>query len=266
MAKKTIETALLEQDVKSENVYRYQDKVNFWQRDEFGLLPKIEYSFKEDEPDKIDWKKLIPLNYFVPNKDKFEKGTELSSLDVSLLKDNQLLILLNGFRHLVCIRGYNYIKQNIKYASSSFVVAECEIEFIPNYETGMRSVIFTGEADAHFGNTNAFAQQYLTCIAANRAFVRAVRNGLDIPVLGQDEIGNMANMNNGSDSEASSDTSPVGPHAALISKLKAKGRTFEQLKAKLVKDGYDLNLVSEWKKEIDVPVQYVIKILGILTK
>jgi hypothetical protein len=258
------EIAVTEEGVIINNDYRYQQQVNFWNRDSYGLLPQVEYPFKEDEPNKIDWKKLIPLNFIVPNKDRF-KDVDLSTLDVSTLKDNQQLILLGGFRYLVGIRGYNYIKQNIKFASETFVATECEIEFIPNYETGMRSIIFTGEGDAHIGNTNDFSKHYLTCIAANRAFVRAVRNALDIPVLGQDEIG--GNFNTGSDSiSENSDVSPVGPHAALISKLKSKGRTFDQLKSKLLKEGYEESLVMSWVKETDVPVNYVIKILGILSK
>ena len=254
----------------SSDSYRYQSQLNFWKRDEGGLLP-IDYIFKEDEPNKIDWYKMVPKKFIVPNRDKFPKDTNFKSLDINTIDDSKLLILLGGFRYLSSLRGYNYIKQSIDFAYPDFVAMTCEIEVIPNLETSMQSKIFVGEADAHTRNTHSFAANYLTCIAGNRAFVRAWRNALEIPVLGFDEIGPNSNLENTSNPEVASKAG--GPHAALLKKIQEKGRSFEQLKKYLIKTQSDFlrendltdEVVLAWQDESNISIPVVIKILGILS-
>ena len=43
-------------------------------------------------------------------------------------------------------------------------------------------------ANATFNNTSSFATKFLETIACNRAFVRAVRNFLNVHIVGDDEI------------------------------------------------------------------------------
>ena len=250
--------------------YRYQSQLDFWKRDEGGLLP-IEYIFKDDEPNKIDWYKMIPKKFIVPNRDKFPKDTNFKSLDITEIDDSKLLILLGGFRYLSSLRGFNYIKQSINFAYPDFVAMTCEIELIPNLETSMQSKIFIGEADAHSRNTHSFAVNYLTCIAGNRAFARAWRNALEIPVLSFDEVGPNNNSENTNNSETA--IKAGGPHAALLKKIQEKGRSFEQLKKYLIKTHADFlkenelteEMVLAWQDENKISIPIVIKILGILS-
>lgn len=170
--------------IPASHIHRYQDKIDAWKRDWQGFLPKVEYIF--DENDRINWRKMIPNKYIVPNKDKFPPDTDLKSIDINTVDDSKLLVLLNGLRYIARLRGIRSVKQVIG-GTRDFVTATCEIEFIENYEDG--ELTFTGEADAHDYNTHSFAKNYLTAIAGNRAFCRAIRNGLGIEILAYDEVG-----------------------------------------------------------------------------
>src|SRR6056300_486813 len=62
------------------------------------------------------------------------------------------------------------------------------MKFSPNYETFGQSVIFQDMANATLDNTSSFATKFLETIACNRAFVRCVRNFLNVHIVGDDEI------------------------------------------------------------------------------
>ena len=73
-------------------------------RDEYGLLPSIEYIFDKDGF--IDWRSMIPKEYLFPNRYWFElKGKEVPK-SVDGLDDEQILIRLSGIKWAARIRGY----------------------------------------------------------------------------------------------------------------------------------------------------------------
>jgi hypothetical protein len=94
-------------------------------------------------------------------------------------------------------------------------------------------VTFSAIGDASPNNTSSFAKFFLGPIAENRAFVRCVRNFLKINIVGQDEMGNVKVMD-----EPEPDN-PSDPRYLLQRVMKEKGVTFEQVKKKLVKEGFE---------------------------
>ena len=196
------------------------------ERDDDGLITSVNYEFTEDGL--IDWRKMVRTDYLVPNRDK------TSETDVTKLNDTQLIILLGGIKELAQIRGYTDVRYEVKTPSSDYVVATCSITWIPNYETEGRSVTFSSIGDASPNNTKSFARNFLGPIAENRAFVRCVRNFLKINIVSQEEMGN-ANL-------AMQETAPsnsIEPKDILSDLMKEKGVSFDALKQKLAKEGYE---------------------------
>jgi hypothetical protein len=107
--------------------------------------------------------------------------------------------------------------------------------FIPNYETGGQAVMFQDMANATYENTSSFAKKFLETIACNRAFVRAVRNFLNVHIVGDDE---MDKSDPTTTLSQSSDMSPVG---VLKKSLKEKHSITEYEEFK--------NLLRELHKE-----------------
>ena len=68
------------------------------------------------------------------------------------------------------------------------VAVSCNITYLPNYETNFKEVTFSDVANATIENTSSFAKKFLETIACNRAFVRCVRNFLNVHIVGDDEI------------------------------------------------------------------------------
>jgi hypothetical protein len=227
--------------------HKYQKQIDSWKRDEAGFLPNIEYHFKPDN--RIDWRKMIPLEYLVPNKERFPANTDFSTIKVEELPDDKLLILLNGIRRLADIRGFKSVTLPKLAANDSFAFAAYQIELLPNYETNALgdTVVFTGEADAHPGNTNGFGKNFLTTIAGNRAFVRAWRNALGIEILGKDEMGT-----------ATTDTADIGgvkPQDNLADFLKQNKVKFENFKNLMIKN--EIEGAENWTDVQNVPTAKV---------
>lgn len=194
-------------------------------RDGDGLIKGVDYIFNEDGL--IDWRKMIKVEHLVPNKDRTRET------DVTKLKDNQLIILLGGIKELAQIRGYTDVNYNVVSPSSNYVIATCSIAWKPNYETEGQGVTFSSIGDASHENTKSFAKLYLGPIAENRAFVRCVRNFLKINIVSSEELGD-AKFVPETTTEIKSD-----PYNVLENVMKDKGVTFEQIKSKLVKEGYE---------------------------
>lgn len=232
MAKKNTETLIQEKENPSLPEYRYQDKVALFRRDKWGLLENLEYHFKDDGS--INWKKLVPINDFVPNRERYPKNTDFKSLNIAEQPDEKLLILLNGFKSLARIRGVKSVEYTIGESSSPvYCSIGCKITWMGNYETNMLETVSSGVADAHFNNIKSdnFARYYISSTAQNRAFVRAVKDGTGITIYGFDEIGETP-----ADNKGLSLLNPSGPHAALEKRLQSKNRSFEQLKDHLIKE------------------------------
>jgi len=201
-------------------------------RDNDGLISdgSIEYIFTEDGL--IDWRKMVKNNWLVPNKQRTDET------DVSKLKDYQLIILLGGIKELAQVRGYTNVDYTVTSPSPDYVVATCNIKWIPNYETEGQTVTFSAIGDASPTNTASFARHFLGPIAENRAFVRCVRNFLRINIVAKEELGETKLSDPGLSLEETGENTST-PVFFLKKIMKEKGVNFDQIKKKLVKEQYE---------------------------
>lgn len=246
-------------------------------RNEFGLREGHEYKFREDGS--VAWEKMLLPQHLVINKayenQIVEKlGKPLSEVTVDEVEDNQKLTLLAGSRYLLDLRGYSKLKYSQPvYGSNGSVSVECEITFIPNYETEMRELVFSGIGEATMNNTGPIGKNklnewayYLAATAENRAFVRCLRNGLRIPILSKEE----AQFETVSQ-QAPIQTSGLDPHSILQGIMDAKKPnkiTFTILQ-KTVSNNYKDKVKSnpdEWTCLKDIPPNDVFTLIGLLKK
>lgn len=158
-----------------------------YKRNEAGLIESVNYSFNEDGS--VNWRAMIKPEFLYPNKDWFDirKLPVPSSIDG--LEDKQLLIMLGGIKELAKLRGYRAVRYEVNNVRDEYVTAKCTIEWIYNYEHDDEySIIYQDVANASASNTDDFCLKFLETIACNRAFVRCVRNFLNIHIVGADEI------------------------------------------------------------------------------
>jgi len=176
---------------------------SFKKRNEFGLkvLPDgQEYKFKEDGT--IDWRSLVSKEYLAINK-AYEKqivektGKPLCETTIDEVEDKYKFVLLNGIRQLANLRGYSKVEYSRPvYGEGNAVAVECKITWLPNYETEMREVVFSGLGEASTNNAPPIGQNYagqkafyLVAYAENRSFIRAVKSFLRIEnLLSREEV------------------------------------------------------------------------------
>ena len=223
-------------------------------RDEQGLItkPVIQYVFNEEDGT-INWRKMVNSKYLVPNKQLTEET------DINKLDDSKLLITLAGIRNLALLRGYTEVKHKPFVATDSYIANRCRIVWLPNYETNYLPVVFEALADASPESTKGFAMNYLAAIAENRAFVRCVRNFLNIGVVGEEEVG-------ASDSVTMplADNKTPTPIAILQSIMDKKAITFDVLKAILIEE--KVENATNFKTLEDLPVIKVYEFIERLKK
>ena len=200
-------------------------------RDDNGLISGASVKYQYDENGLIDWRKMVKTEHLVPNRQR------TSETDVSKLEDHLLIIKLAGIKELAQIRGYTDVKFRVVSPSSDYVVATCDVTWIPNYETEGKEVTFSGVGDASPHSTQSFAKFFLGPIAENRAFVRCVRNFLRINIVGQEELP-AANSKFGEDIPASEENQ-ADPISLLKNVMKDKGITFDKLKSRLSNEKYE---------------------------
>lgn len=233
-----------------------------YSRDDNGLLKNVNYVYNEDGS--INWRAMIPTEYIVVNKDRF-KG-EMVPEDISNLDDRDLLILLAGIKEVAKLRGLVKRENRIVESGPSRAVVECNVVFLPNYESGNLPYSYGDVASATTENTNGFGQQFLETIAANRAFVRAVRNALRIDIVGSDEL----NSNDNSHNEVDTVKGNAKPWKILEEKAAARGvKSIEALKERLINTkvaGFEPSEVQSWISWEDIPNNYVWKLLSMLNK
>jgi len=203
-----------------------------FKRNEYGLLedPPIPYVYNEDGS--VNWRKMIRSEFLVANKQRTQET------DISKLEDKDLLILLGGIKELAQIRGFTCVSYDVPEAGPTYVIASCYIHWVANYETNDEQVSFQSLADASPDNTQSFARNYLAAIAENRAFVRCVRNFLKINIVGQDEVGVTTSL------EELAVENPVSPTAVLSNLMKEKSVTLDQIKKRLIKDGFPAEAIT----------------------
>jgi hypothetical protein len=241
-------------------------------RNDHGLLQNLHYVF--DKLGFVDWRRLIPVEYLVLNsdqKDRIEKkyGKKMEEIDIEKdkIEDSDLIILLGGIKYLARIRGIEAVTFEICESTPEFASVRCEVAFIPNYETKLgQPKEFQDNASASQSNTKNFAKLYPLEIATNRAFSRAIRNGLGINIVSKEELGAGFVVEDKSDS-----LPPTHLAVVLDNFLKEKSVTFtvlqEKLIAKVNAEGARVYPEAEkWEKSADIPQNQIFAILSQLKK
>jgi hypothetical protein len=157
-----------------------------YERDANGLLVNVQYIFTDDGS--VDWRAMIKEEHLFPNKSWFEARKKSMPSSIKGLQDSQLLIKLSGIKELAKLRGFSSVSYVVEKCQHDHVAVTCSVDFIPNYETSNKEICFQDMANATFNNTSNFATKFLETIACNRSFVRAVRNFLNVHIVGDDEI------------------------------------------------------------------------------
>jgi hypothetical protein len=231
-------------------------------RNEYGLICDNSITYTYDDNGFIDWRKIIPSKYLVPNRQMFEKNGKQVPLSINGLDDRELLILLGGIKELAQIRGFTDVTYKVECPSNDYVIAICRITWIPNYETEGNEVTFSAIGDANLSNTSKFGKLYLGPIAENRAFVRAVRNFLKINIVGQDEVplpieGGASNPNTKSST------------AALKEVMNMNNISFDIIKQKLIEEKFldDNGQTAEtYQCENDIPTDKQFELISRIKK
>jgi hypothetical protein len=232
-----------------------------------GLIENKEYKFTPDGF--VDWRAMIDPQFLYPNKDFFEIRKLSVPSSIEGLDDKQLLIMLGGIKELARLRGFKSVRYNIRHEAPNYVTALCCIEWIGNFETSNEEVIFEDVANATEANTDNFCLKFLETIACNRAFVRCVRNFLNIHIVGADEIDKSKNKAVDISDLVQSSVIPITPQGALEKNVndKLKIFSFEDFKTYLrnmwtnateANDTTTLDLLADaknWSGFTDIPAK-----------
>ena len=225
-----------------------------FQRDENGLLKNTQYAFNEDGS--VNWRAMIQPEHLFPNRGWFESRKKELPSSTEGLADNQLLIKLSGIKELARLRGFSSVSYEAVKCELNHVAVVCRMTFAPNYETDSQPVAFQDVANATLENTSSFATKFLETIACNRAFVRCVRNFLNVHIVGDDEI----DKSNG---KSAQNTAPSGltPSSILESQALTKldCGSFDDFKQVLrdwwQEKKYNNQDAGKWSSFEDVPAK-----------
>ena len=220
-----------------------------FQRNEHGLLKNIQYVFSDDGS--VDWRAMVKSEHLFPNRGWFEMRNKQIPSSAEGLRDDQLLIKLGGIKELARLRGFSDVSYTVVKCEQDHVAVICSMTFIPNYETGSDVVTFHDMANATLNNTHDFGQNFLETIACNRAFVRCVRNFLNIHIVGADEIGKVSTETKSSQSKIS-----LSPQSMLDSFFDGD---FEEFKSTLrefwQENTYKNDTIKTWNGFSDIPTK-----------
>lgn len=247
---------------------------DIYKRNKDGLLENQVYIFNEDGS--VDWRSMIKDEFLYPNKGWFELRKKPVPNSVDGLKDNQLLIMLGGIKELAKLRGFESVAFDTENLGDGYVKAACKIVWSKNYESAGVNTVYEDVANASLYNTSSFAAKFLETIACNRAFVRCVRNFLNIHIVGADEIDKSKDAVDNSFIESSSDemvsVASLSPHVQLktIYVDEMNGGGFDDFKELLrewwAKDSYKNPDAKNWNAFEDIPVKEARKIRALLKK
>ena len=249
---------------------------DLYKRDEYGLLENVDYVFNEDGS--VNWRAMIKPEFLYPNRDWFNYRNKPVPDSSEGLADNQLLIMLGGIKELARLRGFESVMFKTNNISESYVTASCEIIWSPHYENQQNryeTVVYQDVANATLDNTDSFAGKFLETIACNRAFVRCVRNFLNVHIVGADEIDKSKGNNNrtvNSSPNTTSNASPMTPIGLLQKTLDQKHAIsefddfLEKLRELWKNKVYTCDGIKDWKSWKDVPTREARKLTSILSK
>jgi len=214
----TYESQVTTKETKTSYPKNYSDGPGKFQRNSFGLLSNVDYEFAEDGS--VNWRSMIKDEHLFPNRSWFDLRKKDMPRSIQGLGDHQLLIKLSGIKELAKLRGFTDVSYEVVKCQPDHVAVICHMKFLPNYETGGQPVEFQDMANATLDNTSSFATKFLETIACNRAFVRCVRNFLNVHIVGDDEIDK---SNNPGGAPANRSTPPtLTPHSMVESLAKEK--------------------------------------------
>jgi hypothetical protein len=223
---------------KAKSTTKAKSGPELFSRDENGLLENVDYEFNEDGS--VNWRAMVKEEHLFPNKLWFQMRGKDTPRSSEGLADHQLLIKLGGIKELAKLRGFSSVSYNVIKCEEDHVAVSCSIEFLPNYETHGEPVKFQDMANATLNNTSSFATKFLETIACNRAFVRCVRNFLQVHIVGDDEIDK---------SDGSSNPSSVSSKSKKANPLSASGSLENKAKEVLGCDSFEefrQNHIKEW--------------------
>lgn len=256
-----------------------QPVVPLFRRKPDGLLEGVVYHVING---KISWRHMINPAHVVFNGKLDEEiearyGAKANKLvyaeviNTHVVDDRHILIKLDGFIELAELRGYSAAPVTISHVTpdGQHVSAQCHITWLPNVEE-THAKTSSGEADATFANTGGFG--YLTAMAGNRAFVRAVKRGLGISILGFDEIAKkdtpLAEPSPGTSS--TSGVNPLSPQGTLQSTADSLKLPFEVVKKGALKYAAKMKSTTDeiagWTGFADVPPPDCMSLIGLLRK
>lgn len=245
---------------------------SLYKRDDNGLLENVSYQFNEDGS--INWRAMIKEEHLFPNRSWFESRGKDCPRSIDGLADHQLLIKLAGIKELAKLRGFESISYDTVKCDEGHVAVTCNIKFISNYETGGTPVCFQDMANATLNNTSSFATKFLETIACNRAFVRCVRNFLNVHIVGDDEIDKSDKGNSVSSKSSAIKENPFSPITTLIKKAEAslnctdfsdfKNHIREWWRSK-VTGVYQNDNISNWENWSDISERDARILIGIIT-
>ena len=219
-----------------------------FQRDEYGLLKNIQYVFNDDGS--INWRKMVDDEHLFPNSQAFN-GSPPSSIEG--VPDHKLLIKLSGIKELARLRGFSDISYEVVKCELDHVAVICSINFIANYETSGKAVWFQDMANATLDNTHDFGQSFLETMACNRSFVRAVRNFLNIHIVGADEIDKSSKK---SSFKKSNSKPSLSPQSMLDTAFDGNFDDFiSDLRKLWAKNVYKNKDITNWKTFEDIPIK-----------
>lgn len=251
---------------------------DIYSRDKHGLLKNVEYHFNEDGS--VDWRSMIKPEFLYPNKGWFDMRNQEMPSSIEGLKDNQLLIMLGGIKDLARLRGFHNVAFEVENVSEGYVTAKCTIDWIGNYESGdtaydgtNTTVSYQDIANATFENTDSFCEKFLETIACNRAFVRCVRNFLNVHIVGADEIDKSPSTpSKATSAKKGGSFAPITPSGLLEKNLMDRHGidTFDAFK-ELLRDlwkseKYVNESVKDWSDFSDIPAKEARKLISIISK
>ena len=238
-----------------------------YKRNGHGLLENVEYIFNEDGS--VNWRAMIKEEFLYPNKGWFDSRNQPVPTSPEGLEDKQLLIMLGGIKELAKMRGYSTVAFDVVHSSDGYVTAKCMINWNKNYET-QDEVVYEDYANATLSNTDNFCAKFLETIACNRAFVRCVRNYLNIHIVGADEIDK--SQSTAQSYESDTVATPIPPVDLLEKTLREKHNvdSFEGCKNVLrdlwKSESYRNEKAKDWSSFKDIPAKEARKLIVVLNK
>lgn len=224
-------------------------------RDDEGLIRNVDYP--RDTLGRVDWRKLVqPAHLYVSPEYQVEVMTRQNvkskwDIDVTKCEDKELLITLAGLKYLAHLRGVESVQPSDLHVSSTDVTSVCTIRFSPNFENP-DGLTVGAQASASVHSVSGKFQLYLSAMAQNRAYTRAVKEALRIEILGFEEVDFKASrafedaIKAGSSPLVTATQSAVTPEPAERDKFSTqpfgfleklcveRGITFEKLKVRAI--------------------------------